>query len=71
MEAAMAGAENKAHITFEGPNLPGDTPTVTITGLPAGHVNRPERILKLMELLELPKGTNARIVYSVEDVIVR
>lgn len=63
--------EKKVQISFEGPGIAKDTPTVTITGLAADHVNRPERIMKLMELLELPEGTNARIVYSASDVIVR
>ncbi|WP_085035844.1 hypothetical protein [Ensifer aridi] len=63
--------EKKIQIFFEGPANAKNTPTVTITGLAADHVNRPERILKLMELLELPDGTNARIVYSASDVIVR
>lgn len=67
----MAEKESKTQISFEGPNLPSESPTVTIKGLPSEHVNRPERILKLMELLELPEGTNARIIYTAEDVIVR
>jgi hypothetical protein len=61
----------KAHITFEGPKAGKETPTVTITGLSADQLKRPEKIMKLMEFLELPAGTNARIVYSAVDVIVR
>ena len=67
----MTEIESKLHITFEGPNLPREVPKVTITGISSEHINRPERILKLMELLELPEGTNARIIYSASDVIVR
>jgi hypothetical protein len=61
----------KAHISFEGPKLGQTAPTVTITGVPTEELKRPEKIMKLMELLELPEGTNARIVYSTSDVIVR
>jgi hypothetical protein len=67
----MSDNLKKAQITFEGPHLPPEPPTVTITGFLPEHINRPERIRKLMDLLDLPEGTNARVVYSAEDVIVR
>jgi hypothetical protein len=70
-EAVRAKKHGNLQITFEVPSQQDDAPTLTITGLPMEHINRPERILKLMDLLELPEGTNARIVYSAEDVIVR
>lgn len=61
----------KTHISFEGSKVGGSAPTITITGMPTDQLKRPEKILKLMEILELPEGTNARIVYSTDDVIVR
>ena len=61
----------KAHITFEGPGVGKTAPTITITGLAADHLKRPEKIMKLMDFLELPVGTNARIIYSADEVIVR
>lgn len=61
----------KAHITFEGPKVGATGPTITITGVGADQLKRPEKIMKLMDFLELPEGTNARIVYSADDVIVR
>lgn len=63
--------ERQVHVTFEGPNVPKDAPKVTITGLPSDQINRPERILKLMDLLELPEGTNARLVYTTVDNVIR
>jgi hypothetical protein len=62
---------HKAHITFEGPKVGSTAPTITITGVSADQLKRPEKIMKLMDFLELPQGTNARIVYSADDVIVR
>jgi hypothetical protein len=61
----------KAHITFEGPQVGKTAPTVTITGIAADQLKHPDKIMKLMDFLELPKGTNARIIYSADDVIVR
>lgn len=46
-------------------------PTLTISGIASELINRPEKIQQLMDLLELPEGTDARIVYSAGDVIVR
>jgi hypothetical protein len=61
----------KAHISFEGPRVGKTAPTITITGMAADQLKRPEKILKLMDFLELPEGTNARIIYSADDVVVR
>jgi hypothetical protein len=72
LEVSMADTEHpKAHITFEGPKIGKGTPAVTISGVAAKDMSRPEKIKKLMDLLELPEGTNARVVYSTDDVIVR
>ena len=61
----------RTDIVFEGPGIKGDAPTISVTGIPNDQLKRKEKILQLMDLLELPKGTNARIVFSAEDVIVR
>jgi hypothetical protein len=46
-------------------------PTLTISGVKSELINRPDKIRQLMDLLELPEGTDARIVFSAGDVIVR
>ncbi len=58
-------------ITFEGPSTQGKAPKISISGLAADYIKKPEKIRKLMELLDLPEGTKARIVSSVEDVVIR
>jgi hypothetical protein len=60
----------KTIITFDSPSK-ASTPTISITGVTADYVKRPEKIRQLMEILDLPEGTKARIISSVEDVIVR
>jgi hypothetical protein len=59
------------HINFEGPGLKGDGPSLSIAGIPSDHLKRPEKIRKLMELLDLPEGTKAQIISTVSDVVVR
>ena len=59
-----------AYISFEGEGT-GNAPKLTFTGGDLEQLRRPERIQQIMEALGLPKGTKARIVYTVEDVIVR
>lgn len=44
---------------------------VKITGVSRKLIENPERIRELMDLLELPKGTNARVIVETSDVIVR
>ena len=58
-------------ITFEGPKIKGEPPTINISGVASDAIKRPEKILKLMELLELPEGTNAQIVFTAGDTVVR
>jgi hypothetical protein len=59
-----------ARVTFEGKGTD-RAPALTFTGGDLEQLRQPERIQKLMEALGLPKGTKARVVYTVEDVIVR
>jgi hypothetical protein len=61
----------RTDIVFEEPGIKGEAPTISINGVPSDQLKRREKILKLMDLLELPEGTNARVVFSAEDVIVR
>jgi hypothetical protein len=58
-------------IRFESKGAAAQLPTLTITGIKSELINRPEKIQQLMDLLELPEGTDARIVYSAGDVVVR
>ncbi len=60
----------ETQICFEGPGVT-DTTTLAIKGVKPEFINRPEKILQLMDVLDLPKGTNARVVYTTTDVIVR
>ena len=59
-----------ASVSFEGEGA-ANAPKLTFSGGDLDQLRRPERIQQLMEALGLPKGTRARIVYTVEDVIVR
>lgn len=63
--------QSETQVTFEGCGDDINAPKLTIAGVDADFVNRPDRIFQLMDLLELPKGTSARIVYTTSDVIVR
>ena len=45
--------------------------TVALTGATARLHESPQRIRKLMELLDLPKGTNAKVFTKASTVIIR
>ena len=62
--------ESSAYVSFEGEGT-SSAPKLTFTGGDIEQLRRPERIQQIMEALGLPKGTKARIVYTVEDVVVR
>lgn len=57
----------RTQIDFESPKV-GRT-TVTVEGLNVRH--SPEKILQLMDLLDLPKGTKATVTMQVASSIVR
>ncbi len=48
-----------------------DAQEVRLTGISPDILSRPEQIRKVMELLGMPEGTEARILHTIEDVIVR
>lgn len=47
------------------------TQQVRIEGISSELLAKPEQLRKIMELLELPEGTVARILHTTEDVVVR
>jgi len=67
----MSLKDPHTQITFEVPGMKGEPPTVTFSGVPSEKIKRPEQILKLMDLLELPDGTNAQILFTSRDSVVR
>jgi hypothetical protein len=69
----MAEQESRTQSVQLRAGAPGETPTklVTISGpLPDLHDN-PEKVRQLLDLLELPKGTQVEIVTQASSVIVR
>ncbi|RNJ48033.1 hypothetical protein [Methylocystis hirsuta] len=62
--------DSETQICFEGPGV-ADATTLAIKGIKPELINRPEKILQLMDVLDLPKGTKARVMYTTTDVIVR
>lgn len=56
-------------IEFEGKG--GPKSALKISGVSADLLRDPERVRKLMDVLDLPEGTNARVRYIGTDVIVR
>jgi hypothetical protein len=63
--------ERTAEIAFEtgGSGEPG--PSIKLNGIPEEVLRSPEKIRKLMELLELPEGTNARVTVSTSTLVIR
>ena len=59
-----------ADIEFE-PREGGATSKVKISGIPADMFNAPEKVRELMDLLELPEGTNATVRVTISSAIVR
>ena len=49
----------------------GETATLNITGVPASIHQSPDKIHRLLDLLELPKGTRVTIQTKASNVIVR
>jgi hypothetical protein len=64
-------SERHAEIAFERPEAKGDEPRLRLTGVPTELARSPEKIRELMELLELPEGTNAHVTIATSSVIIR
>lgn len=47
------------------------TPLIKLSGVDPDLLRDPERVRKIMEVLDLPEGTKARVAYYGHDVIVR
>ena len=45
--------------------------TLHVSGVSPDILKQGDKIQKIMDILELPPGTNARLVYQADDVIVR
>ena len=58
-------------VSFEARESTEEGPKLLISGVDADVLRQPEKIRQLMDLLELPEGTNARLVFTTMDVIVR
>lgn len=63
--------EKVTEITFESAAAEATGSTLEVKGIPADLLRSPEKIRQLMDLLELPEGTNARITVVSSSVIVR
>ena len=70
-EIQMNKTKSTGAVTFQSQDETNIGPTFTVTGIPADFLKQGDKILKIMDILELPKGTNARLVYEASDVIVR
>ena len=46
-------------------------PSMRVSGVSGDLLRDPQRVRKLMDVLDLPPGTNARVKYIGSDVIVR
>jgi hypothetical protein len=66
-----ASSEGHAEIAFEHPRGKEHEPALKLSGVSAELARSPEKIRQLMELLELPEGTNARVTVATSSVIVR
>lgn len=55
----------------EGKSAAGETATLVISGVPQGVHNDPDKIRKILDLLNLPKGTTVRIDTRASSSIVR
>lgn len=64
-------SESHAEIRFEHPEGTGSEPQLKLSGVPTELARSPEKIRQLMELLDLPKGTNARVTVATSSVIIR
>lgn len=45
--------------------------TLHVSGVSPDILKQGDKIKQIMDILELPPGTNARLVYQADDVIVR
>jgi hypothetical protein len=48
-----------------------DEARIVISGAATGVVSDPAKLQQLLELLGLPSGASARILYTTDDVVVR
>jgi len=62
---------SKANVTFASKDGKEVGLTLHVSGVSPEILKQPDKIKKIMDILELPAGTNARLVYQAEDVIVR
>ena len=64
-------ASSKADVTFTSTDGKDVGLTLHVSGLSPEILKQGDKIKKIMDILELPPGTNARLVYQADDVIVR
>jgi hypothetical protein len=67
----MNATNAKAEITFESRDGKDIGPMLTVRGASPEILKQGDKIRQIMDILDLPKGTNARLVYEAGDVIVR
>jgi hypothetical protein len=59
------------YVEIETPDADTVSVSISVSGHNSALLKKPEMIRKIMEVLELPAGTRARIVSVAGDVIVR
>ena len=64
-------SSSKADVTFTSKDGREVGLTLHVTGVSPEILKQGDKIKKIMDILELPPGTNARLVYQADDVIVR
>jgi hypothetical protein len=65
----MKDDQNEVVMHFDLPEK--EAPSFRISGVSSELLRDPERVRRIMEILELPEGTRARVKYLGSDVIVR
>lgn len=64
-------SSSKAEVTFASKDGKEVGLTLHVSGISPEILKQGDKIKKIMDILELPPGTNARLVYQADDVIVR
>ncbi|SFU68116.1 hypothetical protein [Nitrosospira multiformis] len=64
-------SSSKAEVTFTSDDGKEVGLTLHVTGISPEILKQGDKIQKIMDILELPPGTNARLLYQADDVIVR
>lgn len=62
---------SKTDVTFTSKDGDAVGLTLHICGVSPEVLKQGDKIKKIMDILELPPGTNAKLVYQADDVIVR